>query len=173
MAKGMSMGFLILIGIIIWGWAEITAFILIGDEIGGLLTFLGVFATAVVGVWLLKRQGARVMANLRAQVTRGEAPMAPVAESLSLLMGGILMLIPGYVTDAIGLMMFIPGLRTIFGLIIMERLLRNARFRHFAQAGQTASGAGFYQSYEETQTDIVIDGEAEERPVRPDELPRQ
>ena len=55
------MGFLILIGIIIWGWAEITAFILIGDEIGGLLTFLGVFATAVVGVWLLKRQGARVM----------------------------------------------------------------------------------------------------------------
>ena len=61
MAKGTSMGFLILIGIIIWGWAEITAFILIGDEIGGLLTFLGVFATAVVGVWLLKRQGARVM----------------------------------------------------------------------------------------------------------------
>ena len=88
------MGLLILTLIILWGWAEVTAFIIIGGQIGGLLTFIGVFLTAVVGLWLLRSQAAKVMANLRHQVTRGEAPLAAVAESLSLLVGGILMLIP-------------------------------------------------------------------------------
>ena len=70
------MGLLILIFVILWGWAEVTAFIIIGGEIGGLLTFIGVFLTAVVGLWLLRSQAANVMANLRQQVTRGEAPLA-------------------------------------------------------------------------------------------------
>ena len=118
------MGLLILIFVILWGWAEVTAFIIIGGEIGGLLTFIGVFLTAVVGLWLLRGQAANVMANLRQQVTRGEAPLAAVAESLSLLIGGILMLIPGYVTDGLGLLLFVPGLRTVVGLAIMSRLLR-------------------------------------------------
>ena len=46
------MGLLILIIVILWGWAEVTAFIIIGGEIGGLLTFIGVFLTAVVGLSL-------------------------------------------------------------------------------------------------------------------------
>ena len=92
------MGLLILTIIILWGWAEVTAFIIIGGEIGGLLAFIGVFLTAVVGLWLLRSQASTVLANLKQQVTRGETPLAVVAESVSLLIGGILMLIPGYVT---------------------------------------------------------------------------
>ena len=140
------MGFLILIVIILWIWAEIAAFSAIGGEIGGLLTFLGIFVTAMIGISLLKRQSAKVMANLRAQVTRGKAPVAPVAQSLSLLVGGVLMLIPGYVSDAIGLLMFVPGLSTIFGLAIMHRLVQSVRFRSFIQpgnAGASFSGGSF------------------------------
>ena len=163
------MGLLILTLIILWGWAEVTAFIIIGGEIGGLLTFIGVFLTAVVGLWLLRSQAANVMANLRHQVTRGEAPLAAVAESLSLLIGGILMLIPGYVTDGLGLLLFVPGLRTIVGLAIMSRLLKNARFRSFAATGN----AGFYNTGHSPQwsrqqrDNTIIEGEVEEKAEDP------
>ena len=190
------MGLLILVGFVLWAWAEITVFIEIGGELGGLLTFLGVFVTAVFGLWLLKKQGAQVMLNLRAQISRGEAPLASLAESLSLLVGGILMLIPGYITDAVGLLMFVPGLRTIIGIALMNQLVRSARFRSFAQAGNQRRGrggfdggfgGGFGDGFSNTTSqkwpgegrgedrgdDTIIDGDAEERPVDPDELPHR
>ena len=187
------MGFLILIVIVLWIWAEIAAFSAIGGEIGGLLTFLGIFITAMIGISLLKRQSAKVMANLKAQVTRGEAPVAPVAQSLSLLVGGILMLIPGYVTDAIGLLMFVPGLSTIFGLAIMHRLVQSVRFRSFINTDNTGpsfSGASFSGgpfsgdtpgqnepkfrwSGQTEDDDNIIEGDAEERPSKPPSLPKE
>ena len=169
------MGLLILIIVILWGWAEITAFIIIGSEIGGLLTFIGVFLTAIVGLWLLRSEAANVMTNLRQQVTRGEAPLAVVAESLSLLIGGILMLIPGYVTDGLGLLLFVPGLRTVFGLAIMSRLLKNARFRSFAGTGGASffgGGASPQWSSQQRDDDTIIEGEAEEKTEDPNSLPR-
>ena len=52
-----QMGLVIILCLLIWGWAEMSAFIYIGSEIGGLLTLLGVFVTAIFGIALLKRQG--------------------------------------------------------------------------------------------------------------------
>jgi UPF0716 protein FxsA len=169
------MGLLILVIVILWGWAEVTAFIIIGGEIGGLLTFIGVFLTAVVGLWLLRSQAANVMANLRQQVTRGEAPLAAVAESLSLLIGGILILIPGYVTDGLGLLLFVPGLRTVVGFAIMGRLLKNARFRSLAGTGDASfhsRGAGPQWSGQQRDDETIIEGEAEEKTEGPGSLPR-
>ena len=169
------MGLLILIIVILWGWAEVTAFIIIGGEIGGLLTFIGVFLTAVVGLWLLRSQAANVMANLRQQVTRGEAPLAAVAESLSLLIGGILMLIPGYVTDGLGLLLFVPGLRTVVGLAIMSQLLKSPRFRRFAGTSGSNVHFGFARtqwSRQKSDDDTIIEGEAEEKTEDPDNLLR-
>ena len=169
------MGLIIFIVIILLGWAEVTAFIIIGGEIGGLLTFIGVFLSAIIGLWLLRSQAANVMANLRQQVTRGEAPLSAVAESLSLLIGGILMLLPGYVTDGLGLLLFVPGLRTVVGLSIMSWLLKNARFRRFAGT----SGASFHGeiaspqwSGQQRDNDTIIEGEAEEKTENPGSLPR-
>lgn len=164
------MGLLILIFIILWGWAEVTAFIIIGGEIGGFLTFIGVFVTAIVGLWLLRSQTANVMANLKQQVTRGEAPLAAVAESMSLLIGGILMLIPGYITDGLGLLLFVPILRTIVGFAIMSQLIKNARFRDFLGRGDT----DFYNtaksrqwSSQQREDGNIIEGEAEEKSQDP------
>ena len=169
------MGLLALIIVILWGWAEVTAFIIIGAEIGGLLTFIGVFLTAVVGLWLLRSQVTNVMGNFRQQVTRGEAPLAAMGESVSLLIGGILILIPGYVTDGLGLLLFVPGLRTVVGLTIMSQLLKNARFRSFAgtgDAGFHGGGGSPHWSGQQRDDDAIIEGEAEEKIEEPDSLPR-
>jgi UPF0716 family protein affecting phage T7 exclusion len=53
-----QMGLVIILCLLIWGWAEMSTFIYIGSEIGGLFTLLGVFVTAIFGITLLKRQGS-------------------------------------------------------------------------------------------------------------------
>jgi UPF0716 protein FxsA len=65
------MGLFFLFIFILWGWAEMSVFIFIGGEIGGLLTLLGVFVTAIIGLSLLKGQGKAVMARIRTDLAQG------------------------------------------------------------------------------------------------------
>ena len=125
------MGLFILFGLILWGWAEMSAFIYIGGEIGGLFTLLGVFVTAIIGLSLLKSQGGAVMTKIRFDLAQGRAPVGSIADSLSLAVGGILMLIPGYVTDAVGILLFMPGVRKIAGGWILHHLVTSNRLKGF------------------------------------------
>ena len=163
------MGLFILFGFILWGWAEMSAFIYIGGEIGGLFTLLGIFVTAIIGLSLLKSQGSAVMTKIRSDLTQGRAPVGSMADSLSLAVGGILMLIPGYVTDAVGILLFMPGVRTIVGAWILHHLFTSNSFKGFVHVdGQ----AGF--STERTRpfhhTGDVIEGDATEHQPPKDRL---
>ena len=127
-----------IIAFVIYGWVEFEAMAHVVDAIGGLLAFLGIFVTAVIGIHLLRTQSALVMAQFRADMAKGQLNSGAIAASLSLLAGAILMLIPGYVTDTLGLLCFIPGLRTIIGAFLA---------RHFGSAmmarGAPMQGRGF------------------------------
>ena len=129
------MGLFFLLGLILWGWAEISAFIYIGGEIGGLFTLLGIFITAIIGLSLLKSQGSAVMTKIRMDLAQRRSPVGSVADSISLAVGGIMMLIPGYVTDGIGVLLFIPGLRTFAGAWMLHQLVTNNRFKGFVHVG--------------------------------------
>lgn len=111
-----------LILFVIYGWVEFEAMAHMVDAIGGLLSFLGIFATAIIGIQLLRHQSQKVMASMRADMARGQFATTAIASSLSVLLGAILMLIPGYVTDFMGLVCFIPGIRTIIGSFIAKHL---------------------------------------------------
>jgi UPF0716 protein FxsA len=115
---------LILLFLALWAWAELAVFIAIGSEIGVLLTIIGIAVTAVVGLSLLRSQGRAVMASLQQKVARGEAPVASMADGAAIAAGAVLMLIPGYITDAMGLVLFIPGIRTIIGASLISRMMR-------------------------------------------------
>ena len=114
---------LILLFLALWAWAELAVFIAIGSEIGALLTIIGIAVTAVVGLSLLRSQGRAVMASLQQKVARGEAPVASMADGAAIAAGAVLMLIPGYITDAMGLVLFIPGIRTIIGDSLISRMM--------------------------------------------------
>ena len=122
------MGLIFVVGLLIWGWVEISTFIYISNKIGGLLTLLGVFMTAIIGIALLKNQGLYVLTRICSDVERGRAPVKSIADSVSLIFGGILMLIPGYMTDTIGFLLFIqvcepsPGYAYCNGLPIAANL---------------------------------------------------
>ena len=136
------MALIFIIGFCLWIWLEISTFVEIGGEIGVLLTLIGIFVTGAIGIWLLRTQGRVVMASLQKQVARGEAPLASIADSLSLLLGAVLMLIPGYVSDAMGLMMFVPGIRTLIGTMLMKNVGKAGRFG-FMGKGPMGAKAGF------------------------------
>jgi UPF0716 protein FxsA len=141
------MALYLIIGFIIYGWVEFEAMAHVVDGIGGLFAFIGIFVTAFIGVRLLRSQSAIVMAQFRADAAKGHMNSGAIASSLSLLAGAILMLIPGYVTDTLGLLCFVPGLRQIIGAFIAARfsagmMANAARFQDrggFASAFQDAS----------------------------------
>ena len=163
------MGLFLLFGVILWGWAEMSAFIYIGSEIGGLFTLLGIFGTAVIGLSLLKSQGGTVIAKIRMELAQGRAPVGSIADSISLVAGSILMLTPGYVTDSIGLLLFTPVLRTIAGGWILNQLVTNKRFRSFVHVG----GQGGFATNDPRpfhETGDVIEGDVTENQTPRDHL---
>ena len=166
------MGLFFLLGFILWGWAEMSAFIYIGGEIGGLFTLLGIFVTAIIGLSLLKSQGSAVMTKIRTDLAQGRAPVGSVADSISLAVGGILMVVPGYVTDGIGVLLFIPGLRTIAGAWMLRQLVTNNRFKGFVHvAGQAGvngqRGLSAHDLRPFHDADDVIEGDVtEQRPPK-------
>lgn len=180
------MRFIFIIGLLFWGWAEISAFIFIGNEIGVLLSLLGIFLTAFFGIALLKNQGLSVLHQIHRDISKGKAPVMSIADSVSLFVGGLLMLIPGYITDTIGLFLFIPVLRTVFGVHLLRWIGNSDRFTsfvdlgggYFTQKGSQHSGQGNRQNHfgfanqhqQRDNSDDIIEGEFEERPYLQSQL---
>lgn len=157
------MGLFFLFVFILWGWAEMSTFIFIGGEIGGLLTLLGVFVTAGIGLSLLKNQGRVVIAQVRTDLAQGRAPVETITDSIALAVGGIFMLIPGYITDVIGISLFVPGFRTFAGASILHHLINNERFAGFVHVGRQNSFTSHTdQSFGENND--VIEGDVTEHP---------
>ena len=165
------MGLFFLIGFILWGWAEMSALIYIGGEIGGLLTLIGVFVTAIIGISLVRSQGSAVTTKIQNDLAEGRTPVGSIADSISLAVGGVLMLIPGYITDGIGVLLFIPVLRTITGAWILNQLVKNNRFKGFVHVG----GQGEFSPHHTrpfNNADDIIEGDVTEHTSPKDQLNR-
>jgi len=91
--------------------AEIAVFIQVGSRIGAGMTVLLVVVSAVVGVWLVRRHGLATAARVQAMVARGESPAFGMLEGLALLAAGVLLVIPGFLTDIAAFVLLIPPLR--------------------------------------------------------------
>lgn len=139
------MPLLLLIFFGLYGWIEFEAFILVGNMVGGLVTFLGIFITAFIGMALMKQQGASILRRWQANLSRGEVSTSALASGVSLILGAVLMLLPGYVTDLAGLLCFTPGLRSLIGQLILGRLSTTVLSSGFARrfTSSSAGPAGF------------------------------
>lgn len=91
--------------------AEIAVFIQVGSRIGVGMTLFLVLASAVFGVWLVRTQGFAAATRVHAMIARGESPALGMLEGLALLAAGVLLLIPGFVTDLAAFALLIPPLR--------------------------------------------------------------
>ncbi|MEW9033089.1 MAG: FxsA family protein [Planifilum fimeticola] len=108
----------------IWGLAQM------GKWIGALPTVLAVIVTSVIGVVLAHRQGLEVYRLTMLQLNRGELPSDTLLDGLLILMGGLLLMAPGFFTDAVGFLLLIPYIRGILRLLMrrwFEKMAREGR----------------------------------------------
>ncbi len=87
---------------------EIAIFIEVGGEIGLWNTLAVVVLTAIVGTWMLRAQGMRTLRSAQDSLARQVFPVSEVFDGLCLLVGGALLLTPGFLTDALGFLLFQP-----------------------------------------------------------------
>ena len=99
---------------------EITVLIGSSHVIGLWSTFAMIVFTGVVGVYLAKRQGFKVLREIQSKLNRGEMPGSAVLDGIFIFVGGILLVLPGYVTDIIGFIFVIPMTRALLKPFIMK-----------------------------------------------------
>ena len=103
---------------------EIAVFIQLGNEIGLWNTVILILLTAVIGTWLLKSQGLATLKRAQVNIQNQVFPVAEVFDGLCLALAGVLLLTPGFVTDAVGFLLFLPQFRVILRKQIWTRLAK-------------------------------------------------
>jgi len=87
---------------------EIYVLVTVGQAIGGLSTVLLVIVTALIGSTLLRQQGWSTMAKAQQSIAEGKTPALEMLEGVVILVSGVLLLTPGFITDGLGLLGLIP-----------------------------------------------------------------
>lgn len=101
---------------------EIAGFIKIGGLIGLGPTLLVVVATAIVGAWLVRQQGFQVIEDMRRSSAEGKAPVREVMHAVFILAAGLLLLTPGFFTDAVGFALLVPAVRDMLAAWLLSRM---------------------------------------------------
>ncbi len=93
---------------------EIYLLIKLGTFLGALNTVIIVILTGIIGAYLAKLEGLHTMTKVREALNRGEMPAEGMLDALLILVAGIVLLTPGFLTDISGLLMLIPQTRMLF-----------------------------------------------------------
>ncbi|MEZ5541476.1 MAG: FxsA family protein [Pseudomonadota bacterium] len=101
---------------------EIWLLIKVGGVIGALPTVALVVLTAVIGAALARAQGLATLQRLQAALGRGETPAIELLEGVLLLVGALLLLTPGFFTDALGFACLVPAVRRGLALWLLRRI---------------------------------------------------
>ncbi|OEY65124.1 FxsA family protein [Marinobacter sp. X15-166B] len=102
---------------------EMAVLIKVGTMIGVLSTVALVFLTAIVGAALLRQQGLATLLKANQRLNSGELPGKEVAEGILIAVGGVLLLTPGFVTDALGLLCLLPGSRQWLAARVLKKMV--------------------------------------------------
>lgn len=108
---------------------ELAVLIKVGQSLGVWLTILLLIATGVVGGLIVQRQGLQAARRAAQSMAEGRPPIEPVVDSFMLMVAGVLLLIPGLLTDLIALPLLVPPLRRWIARWALRRMFENADVR--------------------------------------------
>lgn len=143
---------------------EISLFIEVGDEIGVWPTIGLTFLTAAIGAILVRTQGLQTLITAQERMQQGEMPTQQLVEGFLLVLAGIFLFTPGFMTDSFGVLLLIPMIRHWVATGLMKRMAQNVAYRsqyHAQNAGSDSSGA---------PAGKVFEGEFERKSDPPDRL---
>jgi UPF0716 protein FxsA len=116
---------------------EIAVMVKVAEWIGTGQMLALLVSISVVGVWIVKRQGIGVLRRIRAEVDAGRIPGAHLVDGGLILVAGLLLVVPGFVTDCIGLILLLPPVRAL----VRGRLRRRFRIE-IASGSRAGRGPG-------------------------------
>lgn len=114
--------------------AEIAAFVVIGGQIGVWATLGMVLLTAAVGSFLLRWQGIGLFNKINTEMRANRVPGRELVHGVMILVAGVLLLTPGFVTDSIGFLLFVPAIRDLVWRLVKDRIV--------VQTMSTRTGSG-------------------------------
>ncbi len=107
--------------------AELTVLMLSGKTLGILPTILIIVATGIGGAYLAKKQGLRAWRDLQFRLANKETPGKALIDSACILLGGLLLIMPGFITDIVGLLLLFSGPRKIIYPFIVKWIYNKVR----------------------------------------------
>ncbi|MBV1886327.1 MAG: FxsA family protein [Parvibaculaceae bacterium] len=158
---------------------EIVVFIEVGEWIGVWPTIATVILTALIGTALIRQQGIATLMEAQRKMARNEVPVAEMLHGFFLVIGGILLLIPGFITDAMGFLLLVPAVRHYLAARAVQRMRPidpNFDESHFSDGEQPdrftysaddVSGEARQHAERRSGKGMTIEGHAEE--VGPDD----
>lgn len=108
---------------------EIWLLVKLGQSVGIWAVIALVLGTAVIGTYVLHRQGFMVMQRAMAAMAAGRPPVGAVVDGAFLLTAGFLLIAPGLLTDSLGLLLLVPQIRHALAAVSVRTFLRSATFR--------------------------------------------
>jgi UPF0716 protein FxsA len=124
-------------------FAEIAVLVAVGNAIGGLWVIALLLLSTLVGLSLVRRQGAQTMAAFRESVFRRQEPHQEMADGVLIAAAGALIMVPGFISDVVALFLLFPPTRRL----VSRRIARKAeaaalKFEHRRRfgAGQVVEG---------------------------------
>ncbi len=159
-----------------YGVAELAVFIWISTQIGVLWSLVVVLGTAVLGGWLMARESRSSLAAYRRLRAEGRSPEGEILDVLLIMLGGILLFLPGYLGDVIGLVAILPFTRPLLrrgaSALLNRRLRRRGvdvtRLRMQTSSGTIIEGETVIeQRFDPTQSATVKEPPSDESPDGP------
>ena len=107
---------------------EVWLLVQVGHEIGVLPTILILIGEAILGGWLMQREGQRAWSALNTAFASGKMPTGELADAALILVGGLLLMLPGFLTDIFGFVFLLPFTRPyarrVLGFVVARRVAR-------------------------------------------------
>ena len=125
---------------------ELYVIIQVAGGVGTGETILLLIAVSVVGAWMVRRSGLGVLNQIRERLARGELPAAELVDGLLILMAGALMLTPGFLTDAVGLLLLFPPTRLVVRTLLIRRFSKKLTLSEWSAGPGGRDGFGFSAS---------------------------
>ncbi|MDX6287275.1 MAG: protein FxsA [Frankiales bacterium] len=163
------MGLLLLLAFLVVPVIEIYVIIQVGQAIGALPTVVLLLLDGIIGAAIVRREGAKAWLALRTAIQAGRVPTHEVADGALVVLGGALLLSPGFVTDAVGLFLVLPFTRPLARRFLARLMGRRVRVVTTV-AGQRRPGHG--PAYGDVIDGEVVDEDPPPTTNRPDQIGR-
>lgn len=145
---------IIFFAIILYIYCELSLLVSVGSAIGVFPTILLLIAISALGVWFVKLRGLYTMFAIRKDLAEGKLPTDAMINSVLFIIAGVLLIIPGFISDILAMLCVLPITRTLikkFGLRFLQTRFRFASFSTNQTAYRSKEDGVFDAEFERQQ----------------------